>query len=223
MKTAAITLLLVLLAATALASDCARGNPSPPQSYSPDRIGGDMRFAMLLTPEGINCCDATFQPVDGTFYFYAEPLEWATVFVWFAIHDAVWDNDAQALVPGPERCNTADVWFVRVDWPGEYQVTIPPAPEFSGFEDCVDFASDQPWFLVFRADFGDSDILLDVGTAGPAISDAYFVSQDGGAWQDLADDLGWNSGPVMNVGVTCTGQPVPTQARSWSEIKALYR
>ncbi len=223
MKTTATTILLILIATTALAVDCTRGNPSPPQAYTPDKAGGDVRFAMLLTPEGINCCDGTFQPEEATFFLHADPDEWATGSIWFAIHEAVWDNSAEALVPGAESCHTADGWVVNVDIPGEYQIKIPLAPDLPGFEDCPPFASDQPWFLVFHVDFGDSDILLDVGTAGPAIADAYYLMQDGGPWLDLVDDLGWYSGPVMNVGVVCTSEPVATETRSWSELKARYR
>lgn len=226
MKTLATALLLVLpvlLATTALATDCTRGNPNAPLSWAPDQAGGDLRFAMLLTPEGINCCDADFLPENGTFYFHADPMEWVTVGVTFAIHEAVWNNGAQALVPGAERCRTADGWVVIVDIAGEYQVTIPPSPELPGFEGCDGLASDQPWFVVFHAEFENSDVRLDVGTAGPAIHDAYYLSQDDGPWLDLSEDLGWNSGPVLNAGVTCTSQPVATQARSWSEVKAIHR
>jgi len=221
MKFAIATCLIMLLAQGAGAQDCIRGNPGLPQAYSPDLLGGDVRFAMLLTPEGINCCDAVL-PEQGTFHLRAGAMEWASTSVWFAIYEAVWDNGAQELVPGAERCRTVDGWYVNIDIAGEYQITIPPSTDYPGFEGCEPFASDQPWFLVFHAEFHNANALFDLGTAGPVIDGAYFLRQDDGPWQDLAD-LGWQGGPVMNVGVACTSQPVATEAHSWSDLKALYR
>ncbi|MEZ4388003.1 MAG: hypothetical protein R3D98_10605 [Candidatus Krumholzibacteriia bacterium] len=222
MKTAIAVCLVMIVAQGAGAVDCVRGNPGLPQAYSPDRLGGDVRVAMLLTPEGINCCDDAFLPEEGMFHLRADAMEWASPGIWFAIHEAVWDNGAQELVPGAERCRTVDGWVVNIDFAGEYQITIPPYPGYPGFEACEPFASDQPWFLVFHADFHDADARFDLGTAGPVIDGAYFLRQDEGPWQDLAD-LGWQGGPAMNVGVACATQPVVTEAHSWSELKALCR
>lgn len=220
------TLACTLLACghTVTAGDCTIGQTLGTPRFQVDAVQctSQYAFAFLVDPGAATCCAAGYRPESITFYLNFGPDDMTSRGVGVAVLAA--DPAGDGFVPGGELCATPLVWSLFVDIPGLYTLTLPPYPSSFGDLVCPCLDSGEPYFLMARINGPitpehAADAVIDDSPIGGRT----FVSQDGGAWQDVVGDLGWPGELVVHAEVACCGDPIPVQGSTWGSLKGLYR
>jgi len=215
---AAVTPLVAqpLPAAPADRGGCAVGNAADPYWNFGNWIMGGEVYAYLIRPgaEGCGCAEGfTLDRVSMLMQFGSEDTP-VTFDAFAGLAEAVWNPASGRYVPGQEYCRSV-TWSISAGLAGLYEIFV----DLDGACPCA--TTGDAYFVTFHLpnDFTWWPDALEDNDPQPGV--CYYDSGNG--WQDLVGDFGWWGKNIMRAHVSCCAGPVPTEGRTWGQVKSTYR
>lgn len=195
---------------------CIFGNQNPASWAVPDWVWGAETYATVFEAVQPPCgCAEGFNVEAVHMYLNFGPEDVPASFqVSVSFLETVFNEEAGCEMPGAEICRSPTYTIDIVDL-GLYDISIPMDSENCG---CAYFDYKYAVSMNFETAFANTpDGVADAFPVGCTSWNDY-----GGGWLDL-QSFGWPGENIIFADIVCCAPAVPTEDRSWGDVKSLFR